>query len=311
MIRLQSVTKLYGTVIGVNDISLSLTPGAYGLVGPNGAGKTTLLNLVTGQLRPTMGQSRVFGNPPWNRDQLLRRIGLCPSVDVLYPNVSARAWVQYLVQLHGFSRREARRRAESALDRVGLHDTMDRPLGTYSLGMRQRAKLAQAFAHDPELLILDEPFNGLDPIGRHAMTELLRHWIRDGCSLILASHILHEVEAISPSFLLIQGGRLLASGEADEVRKLLAEIPNEIRIHCDKPRRLAKQLIESELAESVRLDQDGAVLVVATRNPLAIYHELPGWLEQFDIHVEQLRSTDESLQSLFTSLMHMHRGEMM
>ncbi len=144
MIQLEYVTKLYGTVIGVNDINLSLTPGAYGLVGPNGSGKTTLLNLITGQLRPTMGNVRVLGYSPWNRDSLLRMIGLCPAVDVLYPNVSALEWVSYLVELHGYSRREARRRAAQSLEDVGMGGAMQRTMGTYSLGMRQRTKLAQA-----------------------------------------------------------------------------------------------------------------------------------------------------------------------
>lgn len=309
MIELQGVTKLYGTVIGVNDITLSLAAGAYGLVGPNGSGKTTLLNLITGQLRPTMGRVRVFGRPPWNRDALLRQIGLCPSVDLLYSRVSALRWVSYLVELHGFRRRDARRRAVTALQQVGLGAAMRRPLGTYSLGMRQRAKLAQAMAHDAEMLILDEPFNGLDPIGRHQMTELLRQWIRDGRSLILASHILYEVEAISPSFLLIRGGRLLASGTAHEVQTLLAGVPSEIEFRCNRPQRLARQLIDAQLAESIRIDQATGVLGITTQQPLEIYRQLPQWLQQFDIRVDQVRSTQESLQSLFTSLMRMHRGE--
>ncbi len=202
---------------------------------PTASGKTTLLNLITGQLRPTMGRVRVLGKSPWKQDQLLRMIGLCPAVDVLYPNVSALEWVSYLVELHGFGRREARQRAQQSLQDVGMEAAMRRPMGTYSLGMRQRTKLAQAFAHDPSLLILDEPFNGLDPIGRHEMTEVLRAWVRDGRSLILASHILHEVEAISPSFLLIRGGRVLASGPPDEIHALLADVPNEIHIRCDQP----------------------------------------------------------------------------
>lgn len=309
MIELQGVTKLYGTVIGINDITMSLPPGAYGLVGPNGSGKTTLLNLITGQLRPTMGRVRVFEQAPWNRDEMLRRIGLCPSVDILYSHVSALRWVTYLVELHGFRRSDARRRAINALQQVGLKNAMRRPLGTYSLGMRQRAKLAQAIAHDSDLLILDEPFNGLDPIGRHEMTELLCAWVGSGRSLILASHILYEVEAISPSFLLIRGGRLLASGTAQEVQTLLAEVPNAIRIRCNRPHRLARQLLDANLVESISFEEGESTLVVATRNPLEIYQQLPGWLQQLDIRVDEFRSTQESLQNLFTSLMRMHRGE--
>ncbi|MHB0956455.1 MAG: ABC transporter ATP-binding protein [Pirellulaceae bacterium] len=309
MIQLQNVTKLYGTVIGVNDITLSLAPGAYGLVGPNGSGKTTLLNLITGQLRPTMGRVRVMGESPWRRDRLLRTIGLCPAVDVLCPNVTAVDWVRYLVELHGFRAREARERAERSLQNVGMGAAMHRPMGTYSLGMRQRTKLAQAFAHDPTLLILDEPFNGLDPIGRHEMTEVLRRWVRDGRSLILASHILHEVEAVSPSFLLIRGGRVLASGPPDEIHALLADVPNEIHIRCDRPTVLARQFVESGLIESVRFVDQGQALVVATRSPMMIFEQLPGWLEQLNVRIHEMRSADDSLQRLFSSLMRMHRGE--
>lgn len=309
MIELAKVTKLYGTVIGVNDINMSLAPGAYGLVGPNGSGKTTLLNLITGQLRPTMGRVRVLGRSPWNRDALLRQIGLCPAIDVLYPNVSALDWVTYLVELHNFSHREARARAEQALQRVGMGDAMRRTMGTYSLGMRQRTKLAQAFAHDPSLLILDEPFNGLDPIGRHEMTEVLRLWVREGRSLILASHILHEVEAVSPSFLLIRGGRLLASGPPEEIRTLLADVPNEIRVRCDRPRALARQFVASGLTESLRFVEDGKVLLVSTRSPVAVFEQLPSWLEELGVRIQELHAADDSLQRLFSSLMKLHRGE--
>jgi ABC-2 type transport system ATP-binding protein len=309
MIELESVTKLYRTVIGVNDITLSLQKGAYGLVGPNGSGKTTLLNLITGQLRPTMGRVRVMGKSPWKQDRLLRTIGLCPSVDVLYPNVSALEWVTYLVELHGFRHHEARQRATKALRDVGMEEAMHRHMGTYSLGMRQRTKLAQAFAHDPDLLILDEPFNGLDPIGRHEMTEVLRAWVVAGRSLILASHILHEVEAVSSNFLLIRSGRLLASGSPDESHGLLVGVPHEISIRCDQPALLAREFVQTGLVESVRFVDGGHTLLVATRSPMSVFEQLPLWLKKLNIHVQEMQSADDSLQRLFSSLMRMHRGE--
>jgi ABC-2 type transport system ATP-binding protein len=261
-------------------------------------------------LRPTIGRVTVMGQSPWNRDDLLRQIGLCPAVDVLYPNVTAFEWVSYLVELPGIPRVEAAEAAAMALDQVGMSGAMNRPMGTYSLGMRQRTKLAQAFAHQPELLILDEPFNGLDPIGRHEMTLVLRDWIRNGRSLILASHILHEVEAISPSFLLIRGGRLLASGTADEVHTMLAEVPNEIRIRCDKPRELSQLLVAEGLVDSLRLDDDGQSIVAGTRNPRSVYEQLPKWIDRLDLQVHEMRSGDDSLHNLFSSLMRMHRGEL-
>jgi len=174
MIELTNTTKLYKTVIGVNDITLNLEPGTYGLLGPNGSGKTTLINLILGQLRPTIGSVRLFGENPWRRSGLLRRVGLCPAVEVTYPRVSGLEWVTYMIQLHGFGFDDASRMAKAALETVKLTYAMDRPMRNYSLGMRQRAKIAQAIAHEPELLILDEPFNGLDPVGRFEMSSLLK-----------------------------------------------------------------------------------------------------------------------------------------
>ncbi len=308
MIELQGVTKLYGTVIGVNDIHLSLPQGAYGLLGPNGSGKTTLINLVTGQLRPTIGRVKLFDKNPWNRTELMRRIGLCPAVDILHPNVSSYDWVRYLIELNGYSRIEAAERAEHALFDVGLAGAMHRPMGGYSLGMRQRTKLAQAFAHEPELLILDEPFNGLDPVGRHEMTEVLRKWIQQGKSLILASHILHEVEAISPAFLLICGGRLLASGTSEEVESMLAEVPNEVLIRSQQVTQLAQLLVVDETIESVRFEGSDQ-LVISTRNPLELFQALAVRLRSSDVVIDELRSADDSLQNLFSTLMRIHRGE--
>ncbi len=256
MIEIESATKLYKSVIGVNDITLSLPPGTYGLLGPNGSGKTTLINLILGQLKPTLGSVRLFGENPWQRSGLLSRVGLCPAMEVTYPRVTSLEWVTYLVQLHGFSFSESEQRAKEALETVKLTYAMNRPMRDYSLGMRQRAKIAQAIAHNPELLILDEPFNGLDPVGRFEMTEYLRRWAADGKSLILASHILHEVEAVQPSFLLISGGRLLASGSPTEVREILADTPYTLHIQTSNSKRLAGLLIEKCDVESVQFEDD-------------------------------------------------------
>jgi ABC-2 type transport system ATP-binding protein len=277
-------------------------------LGPNGSGKSTLLNLITGQLRPTLGSVAALGLRPWNNRELFRRIGVCPEPDLTYTNVTGLDWVSYLMRLHGFARREAARRAESALEMVGLAGAMRRPIGGYSRGMRQRAKLAQAFAHDPELLILDEPFNGLDPIGRHQITELLRQWIKSGKGLLLASHILHEVEAITQSFLLICGGRLLASGTASEVHAMLADVPNEIYIRSTDAQRLARRLLETDVVQSIRFTDESQGLLLATRSPATVYSRLPEWIAEADVRVDELRSTDDSLHALFDSLLRIHRG---
>jgi ABC-2 type transport system ATP-binding protein len=308
MIEFQHVTKLYSTVIGVNDVTVSLPVGAYGLLGPNGSGKSTLLNLITGQLRPTLGRVQTLGFCPWNNVEMRGRIGVCPEHDLSYTNVVAVDWLTYLLKLSGFGRRESLRRAEQALDQVQLGDVMGRPMGTFSRGMRQKAKLAQAFAHDPDLLILDEPFSGLDPVGRRLIKQFLLQRIRDGKGLIIASHILHEVESITQSFLLICGGRLLAAGSAEEIHSLLADIPNEIYIRCSNAVGLAQTMLRAKVVESVRLNNREEGLVVGTRSPVAVYQQLPEWMIEADAQIHELRCSDDSLQALFSSLLQIHRG---
>lgn len=309
LVHLQNVTKLYGTVIGVNDITLKLEPGVYGLLGPNGSGKTTLINLMLGQLQPTIGKVELFGLNPWRRSELLRQIGLCPAIEVSYPRVSGLDWVTYLVRLHGFGPDEARQRAVDALTQVRLDKAMERPMRNYSLGMRQRTKLAQAIAHDPEFLILDEPFNGLDPVGRFEMINFLRGWTERGRSLILASHILHEVEAIRPDFLLISGGRLLASGSQQEVHQLLTDSPSKLFFSSSQPKRLANLLLDCCPIDSIEFHNDGAGLTVETRSAAALFEAIPALVRETGIEVHEMSSFDDSLKALFSRLMEIHRGQ--
>jgi ABC-2 type transport system ATP-binding protein len=307
MLTLNNVTKLYGTVIGVNDISLALEPGAYGLLGPNGSGKSTLLNLITGQLKPTIGSLHVLGQPPWGNANLYRRIGYCPGGEGLYSNFSGYQWVRYLLQLHGLPTSSAGNVAGQALETVGMRAAMHRPIASYSRGMRQRIKLAQAIAHEPEFLILDEPFNGLDPVGRHEMTSLLQNWIAGGKSLLLASHILYEIESVTRSFLLISGGRLLASGTAQEVGRMLADIPSEVTLCCNQPYRLANLLMEQKVVDSLKVA--GQTITVTTGRPSHLFAQLPSWLADTDMEIFEMHSTDQSLQSLFDTLMKIHQGQ--
>lgn len=309
MIELEQVTKLYKTVIGVNEITLSLGEGTYGLLGPNGSGKTTLINLILGQLQPTLGSVKLFGLNPWRKSKLLRQVGLCPAMEVTYPRVTGLDWVTYMTQMHGFSFSTAEKMAKEALEKVSLTYAMNRPMRNYSLGMRQRAKIAQAISHDPKLLILDEPFNGLDPVGRFEMTEFLKGWAIGGKSLILASHILHEVEAVNPSFLLISGGRLLASGSPTEVRQILADSPYTLHIQCSEAKKLVSILIEQCDIESVKFSSD-TKFEIATRKASEIFDILPTLIESHGLSVSEISSTDDSLKTLFSTLMKMHRGEM-
>lgn len=309
MIQFNKVTKLYKSVIGVNDISLNLGPGVYGLLGPNGSGKTTFINLVMGQLRPTIGRVSVFGVDPWQNDELLNRIGLCPAIQASYPFVSGLKWVAYLTQLRGFSYRQSLDMAGEAMVVVGMEYAMKRAMSGYSLGMRQRTVLAQAIAHDPELLILDEPFNGLDPKGRYEMTVFLKEWVKRGRSLILASHILHEVEALEPSLLLVSGGRLLASGSPDQVRSILADCPNSIRVRCSDPKKMAALITAEYQIDRITILAESNELEIESRSPVDLLSGLPGLAVRNSMTISELRSSDESLQQIFSTLMRIHRGE--
>lgn len=310
MIELDGVSRLYKTVIGVNDISMSLERGVYGLLGPNGSGKTTLISMILGQIKPTLGTVRLFGKDPWKRSALLRRVGFCPALEFSYPRVSSLQWVSYLVQLHGFTRADSVSRARQALELVGLGPVMNQAMSEYSLGMRQRAKLAQAIAHDPELLILDEPFNGLDPIGRFEMTALFKKWAGEGRSLLLASHILHEVEAVDPSFLLIYSGRLLASGAPQEMRRILASSPSLLTITSSAARKLGGVLAKQPAVRNVRF-LDSQRLEVETMVLSEVLESLPRAVKELGISIEGVEANDESLKSLFSTLMKIQRGELL
>ena len=313
LVQFEVVTKLYGRVLGVNDINLSLHPGAWGLLGPNGAGKSTLLNLLTGQLLPTRGRVRVLGEEPRNNPGLLRHIGFCPGFEGLYSSSTGLNWVAFLLQMHGVRHNRARERAADCLATVGMQDAMTRPISSYSRGMRQRTKIAQAIVHDPQLLILDEPLSGLDPVGRAEMTQLLRNRVAGGGSLILASHVLHEIEALTDSFLLISGGRLLASGTAREVHELLSDLPVEVQIRCSDPRLLSSLIMKQGLADSVAIgtsQTNRELLRVATRHTADFAAKLPQWVAEHNLLIDEMRTADDSLQSLFNSLMRIHRGEL-
>ena len=313
MLSLTHVTKLYGTVIGVNDVTVELGAGAHGLLGPNGAGKTTLLGLVTGQLRPTMGRVRVFGERPFANPRVLRRIGFCPAADITERRSTPREWVTYLVRLSGFSGRAAPERAHAALERVGLGEAIDRPLSTLSKGMRQRAKLAGAMAHDPDLLVLDEPFDGLDPVARHDLVGLVRRWaVSDNSdagprTLLVASHLLHEVEALHAGLAVILGGRLVASGDADEIRELVESMPSEIRVRCDAPRRLAELVCGTAGADGLRYEGEDT-LVVATRQPRLLAERIAVVATEERLVIREVVAGDRSLEGIFGRLVRLHRG---
>ena len=306
MISLHHATKLYGTVIGVNDLTVDLGPGVHGLLGPNGAGKTTLLGLVTGQLRPTMGRVEIFGERPFGNRRVLARIGYCPAGDLLERRATPREWVSYLLRLSGRDAAAARRAAAAAIEQVGLGEAIDRPLATLSKGMRQRAKLAGSIAHEPDLLVLDEPFIGLDPMARHELVAMVRDWASSR-SLLVASHLLHEIEALDAGLAVILGGRLVASGDVEEIHALVDSLPAEIHLEADEPGRLAAAACRGGLVDSLRFE-GGTGLRIGTRQPRALASRLATVAAEERIVLRVLHAGDRSLEAVFDRLVQLHRG---
>jgi ABC-2 type transport system ATP-binding protein len=265
----RGVSRWYGQVIGVSDITTEAGPGITGLLGPNGAGKSTLMKLITGQLKPSQGECLLFGERVFANPRALRHLGFSPEHDALYEELSAHEFVSGLLRLSGFSAAESTKRAKEALARVDLADEK-RPLGQFSKGMRQRAKLAQAIAHDPAVLVLDEPLNGLDPTHRRKVIDLVREMGAAGKAVIVSSHVLHEVEAMTSEIRLIAKGRLLASGAVSDIRALIDKHPHRISVRCEKPRELGARLLVRDFVGAVGLEgKEG--LWVETFRPDACY----------------------------------------
>lgn len=302
LIQTRALTKLYGPVIGVNDVTLDLEPGVHGLLGPNGAGKSTFLKLLTGQLRPSEGDLTVLGERPWNNPELFRRVGLCPEQDAFYWFMTGFEFVELLACAAGFTRAEARDRAGHALELAGAVKFMQRGISTYSKGMRQRVKVAQALVHDPELLILDEPLNGTDPAGRRDLTDLVVRLGSAGKSIVISSHVLHEVQAMTRRILLIFGGRVLASGDLGEIRELMNEFPHRIRIRADRVRELAHALVRDLPVTGIELDEERGVMTLSTRDPRAFYRALPRLAHEARAAVTEMSSDDDNLEAVFKYL---------
>ncbi len=302
VIVLDRVSRWYGQVIGVNDVTVSLPQGVTGLLGPNGAGKSTLLKLLTGQIKPSAGTVRVLGEPIWNNPPLMHRVGFCPEQDAFYEHLSGRRFLEILLELHGYSREECRRRAGEALRTVVMEEAADRRIGGYSKGMRQRIKVAQALAHEPEILFFDEPLNGMDPLGRRQTVRLIREMSEQGRTVVVSSHILHEIESMTQHILLVNHGRILAEGAIQEIRGLIDEHPHRIFIGCDQPRQLAAQIMNFEDVRSVRFSSEEGGVQVETARPDQFYGRIPEVAEEQGIQINRIFSQDDNLQAVFDYL---------
>ncbi len=303
MITLSRASRWYGQVIGINDVSCEIGPGLTALLGPNGAGKSTLMKLVTGQLRPTTGDVLVFRERPFANTRVFRRIGYCPEIESCYEDMTGREFVSMLAALAGIPSSQRASRCADALELVGMTAAASRKIGGYSKGMRQRVKIAQAIVHDPDLLILDEPLNGLDPVGRREMTDLFVKLAESGKCVVVSSHILYEVEQMTRRILLIDRGRMRAMGDVYQIRALIDAHPHRVAITCPEARRLARRLLEFPYVLSASLDRaDDSRLTVETRQPDQFYDDLPRLALADGYQVTEFESPDNNLEAVFRYL---------
>jgi ABC-2 type transport system ATP-binding protein len=302
IIHFDAVSKWYGNVIGLNKLTLAIPPGVTGLLGPNGAGKSTLLQLATGQLRPSQGTVRVLGQPVWDNPALNRAVGLCPEQDAFYEWMTGRDFVRTCARLGGLGPRDAWQAAGDAMAQVGMTEHMNRAVRGYSKGMRQRTKLAQALVHRPRVLFLDEPLTGTDPVARRDLIDVIRKLADAGASVLVSSHVLHEVQALTQNVVLLHRGRLVAEGHVRAIRDLIDTHPHRIALVCDRHRELAARLAACGDVDGIQFLDAESRLMVETRQPDAFYARLPQLAVQDGLALREVYSEDDNLEAVFKYL---------
>jgi ABC-2 type transport system ATP-binding protein len=298
----ENVSKFYGEVLGVNKVTLDLPPGVTSLVGPNGSGKTTLMNLMTGLIRPSRGRVSVLGLGHQDPEAMFRRVGYCTQFDSFPRGVSGRSFVEGWLGLHGVAHAQAARMAAEALERVGMTEAADRRVAGYSKGMRQRVRLAQALSHRPEVLVLDEPLNGLDPMARAESLALFQALGREGLHVIVSSHILHEVDRISDHVVLLSHGYVVAEGQIHGVRTEVTDHPMQILVRCPQPNLLASKLFAAPHVVEVKVHPDGNGLLVRTRDASAFHTLLNRTVLEAGIDLEAVAPADDDVNAVYQYL---------
>lgn len=301
VLEADGLSKWYGNILGVSDISLKLRPGIHGLLGPNGAGKTTFLRLATGQLKPNRGGIRIFGESVFGNPGLFRRVGFCPENDAYYRGVNGLDYLAFLARLHGDKPGPARERAGTALDRVGLRE-VTKPISAYSLGMRQRLKVAAAVLYDPELLILDEPLKGVDPLWRVRIIDLIREFESHGRTVIVSSHVLPEIESMTNNIVLIHQGQILAEGDIREIRELLDSHPHMVSVRTPQYRELAARFVADRGVITIGFTAAADKVVFTTDNRDHFFDRLNRLVVEESIDIQEITAPDDNLQAVFNYL---------
>jgi ABC-2 type transport system ATP-binding protein len=306
-VQFENVSRFYGEVLGVNRITLAIPPGITSLVGPNGAGKTTLMNLVTGLIQPSCGSIRVLGISPSDPEKLCRLVGYATQFDSFPKGLTGYQFIYYFLRLFGYSSTECARLTTVAVERVHLGEAAARSVAGYSKGMRQRIRLAQALAHDPRVLVLDEPLNGLDPMVRAETISLFRQFAAEGRHVIVSSHVLHEVDMISDQVILLNGGYVVAEGQIHGVRNEIQERPMQILIRCDQPNAMASKMFEQDHVVEAQLLPDGSGLLIKTRDAERFYRKL-NQIALGDIRIEGVAPADADVNSVYEYLIGSEEG---
>jgi ABC-2 type transport system ATP-binding protein len=293
-------SKWYGHVLGVSDVSWTLRGGVVGLLGPNGAGKSTLIKMMAGLLQPSRGALTVYGASPFHDTAVRRRIGYAPEHEQTWDELSARELVTAMARLAGVPAGKADAAARAALDQVGMTAAMDRRVSGFSKGMRQRTKLATAIAHDPDFLLLDEPLTGVDPMARIDIVARIKQLDEAGKTVVVSSHVLYEIEALTPDILVIYRGQVLAEGNVYAIRQLIDRHPHRIRVECDRPHALAAALAAED--HVARLSFERGAVVIETRDPDRCYDQIAGAVLAAELAVTALSSPDNNLGAVFEYL---------
>jgi ABC-2 type transport system ATP-binding protein len=302
VLHAENLSKWYGNILGISEISLDIAPGVQGLLGPNGAGKSTFMKIASGQLKQNLGKITVFGEEVYNNHRLFTRIGFCPEFDSYYKDITGWEFMLLLAKLHGFKEKQAADMAALALEQVGMRENENKLISAYSMGMRQRLKVASSIVHQPELLFLDEPLRSIDPLWRVKIIKLIKTYEKEGKTVIVSSHILPEIEAMTNNITLIHQGKIFAHGDIQEIRSLIDTHPHQVSVQCKNPRFLAEKLIPFDFVLDVHLEDSENRIVTKTNHRDRFFDSLMKIIVENQLEVEEMTSPDDNLQAVFDYL---------